>query len=243
MVRASRTRGGRATVAEDGREQAGGFAEMALRLHDEDTTEGTLDRVLEFAIRELDCSFAGVVLVHPKEQIETIAATDPIVAELDKIQVACGQGPDLQVVGDHRGVFVADTSADDRWPEWSARMAAAGARSMLGARLYTDDQVIGSLNFYDLRLGHFSEDDLDVAHVLARHAAVAFDAARDRDNLWQAIGSRHLIGMAQGILMERFAVDADEAFAVLRRYSQDGNVKLRAVAERVVTSRRLPDHP
>jgi hypothetical protein len=30
---------------------------------------------------------------------------------------------------------------------------------------------------------------------------------------------------------------------VLRRYSQDGNVKLRAVAERVVTSRRLPDHP
>jgi AmiR/NasT family two-component response regulator len=47
--------------------------------------------------------------------------------------------------------------------------------------------------------------------------------------------------MAQGILMERFAIDADEAFAVLRRYSQDGNVKLHAVAERVVASRRVPE--
>jgi hypothetical protein len=40
--------------------------------------------------------------------------------------------------------------------------------------------------------------------------------------------------------MERFAIDADQAFAVLRRYSQDNNVKLRIVADVLVTTRRLP---
>ena len=128
-----------------------------------------------------------------------------------------------------------------RWREWSRAVADAGVRSMLGTRLYTSSQTIGSLNLYDVRVGHFGDDDLEVAHVLARHAAVALDNARNNDNLWQAIGSRHLIGLAQGILMERFAINADDAFGVLRRYSQDGNVKLHAVAERVVASRRLPD--
>jgi hypothetical protein len=53
----------------------------------------------------------------------------------------------------------------------------------------------------------------------------------------------HLIGQAQGILMERFGLSADQSFAVLRRYSQDNNVKLRNVAERIIETRRLPGTP
>jgi GAF domain-containing protein len=228
-------------MADDGREQAGDFAELALRLHDEATLEGTIGKVLEFAVRELDCSYAGVMFVHAKQRIETVAATDPLVARLDAVQLESGEGPDLEVIGDHREVVVTDCCADERWPSWTRVVCEAGIRSMLGVRLHTADQTIGSLNFYDVRAGHFTDDDLEIAQVLARHAAVAVDAARDHDNLWRAIGSRHLIGMAQGVLMERFALDADEAFAVLRRYSQDGNVKLHVVAERVVSGRRLPD--
>ena len=41
--------------------------------------------------------------------------------------------------------------------------------------------------------------------------------------------------------MERYALDADHAFEVLRRYSQNSNMKLRNVAEMVVGTRRLPD--
>ena len=40
--------------------------------------------------------------------------------------------------------------------------------------------------------------------------------------------------------MERFDIDADRAFDVLRRYSQHHNRKLREVAEWVVTYRRTP---
>jgi GAF domain-containing protein len=120
-------------------------------------------------------------------------------------------------------------------------VAETGVRSMAGARLHTSTETIGSLNVYDERPGRFERDDLAVVHVLARHAAVALAATRDTSQLWQAIDARQLIGQATGILMERFSLDADRAFEVLRRYSQDRNVKLRDVAARLVETRRLPE--
>ena len=61
-------------------------------------------------------------------------------------------------------------------------------------------------------------------------------SARGNENLWKAIDARNLIGQAQGILMERFGVDAEQAFGVLRRYSQDNNLRLAVVAERLIAT-------
>jgi AmiR/NasT family two-component response regulator len=85
-------------------------------------------------------------------------------------------------------------------------------------------------------------DTVDEAtgRLLARHASVAVATVRQASTLAQAVEARTLIGQAQGLLMERFAIDADHAFAVLRRYSQDNNIKLRIVADELVTTRRLP---
>lgn len=40
--------------------------------------------------------------------------------------------------------------------------------------------------------------------------------------------------------MERYEIGSDQAFAVLRRHSQDNNVRLQQVAEQVVEQRGLP---
>ena len=48
--------------------------------------------------------------------------------------------------------------------------------------------------------------------------------------------SRHVIDVAIGVLIERSRCTADEAFALLRKYSQTRNVKLREVAVEVVNS-------
>jgi AmiR/NasT family two-component response regulator len=106
--------------------------------------------------------------------------------------------------------------------------------------LHTSGSTLGSLNFYDQRPDHFDHVDLQVAHLVARHAAIAMDTINDTTNLWKAIDARKLVGQAQGILMERFDIDEEQAFSVLRRYSQDHNVKLHEVAARLVTERRLP---
>jgi GAF domain-containing protein len=215
------------------------FAQLALTLHDV-TVEETVEKVLEFTLKAIGCDYAGVIFVHGRNHIETAAATDPIVAKVDAMQMEVGEGPDVSVIEDRLGVIVSDTRSESRWPLWAAQTYEAGIRSLMSVRMYTDDETIGTLNAYSIKPNAFDVDDQAVAHVLARHAAVALGSARKIENLWMAVDARKRIGQAQGILMERFDLTADQAFAVLLRYSQDNNLKLRIVADRLVETRELP---
>ena len=217
------------------------LAEMASSLHDEPTLEETLERVLEFALKAVSCSYASVVFVHGRARLETVAASSPVVAELHAVQIAHGEGPDVEHGDPHQSLLVADVASDTPWPQWAAAVGETGIRSLLSVRLQTTTSTLGSLNLFDVRPHHFTEEDRDVAQVFARHAAVALSSARDTANLWKAIDARRMIGQAQGILMERFDMDSDQAFAVLRRYSQDHNVKLHQVAQRLIDTRSLND--
>lgn len=216
------------------------FAELALDLHEVSSLDETVERVLEFACKMFNCAYAGVILVHEGSRVETVASNHELVAHLDKVQLEAGEGPDIEIIADRHGVLICDISEETRWPQWTAAVEEAGIRSMLGARLYTTRKVLGSLNLYALDVDGFDEVDVDVAHMLARHAAVALESARGTEHLLRAVDARNLIGQAQGILMERFSIDADQAFGVLKRYSQDNNLKLNSVAQRLIDTGRLP---
>jgi GAF domain-containing protein len=219
------------------------LARMALTVHQQETVPQTVERVLDFALAAVDCVHAAVVFLRPKHRLETVASTDPDVAALIAKQVEVHEGPVLTMVKDRHSVVVHDTHEEDRWPDWSLAAATIGYRSMIGVPLDTDERPIGSLNLYDCRPHHFSTADVQVAHILARHAAIALSRVQQSEHLWRVVDSRKLIGQAQGILMERYALDQERAFEVLRRYSQDTNVKLREVAQMVVDTRRLPELP
>ncbi len=216
------------------------FAELAVALHDEQTVEETLDEVLRFALDGVGCTMAGVVFVHGRGRIETAAATEPAVRDLETVQVEAGAGPDLEVLGTDDALVVHDTRGDERWPAWAQVADRLGVRSLLAVRLHTRDTTVGTLNLYAGQAGAFDEDDVAVAHIFARHAAVALASARNLHNLWEAVDARKAVGQAQGILMERYRLTPDQAMAVLLRYSQDGNLKLRVVAEQLIETTQLP---
>ena len=52
--------------------------------------------------------------------------------------------------------------------------------------------------------------------------------------------SRQVIGVSQSLLMQRFNLSLDQSFEVLRRYSQNQNLKLRELAEQLVIEGRIP---
>jgi AmiR/NasT family two-component response regulator len=54
--------------------------------------------------------------------------------------------------------------------------------------------------------------------------------------LKEAVESRSRIGRSIGILMERYQLSEQQAFAFLTRLSQQGNVKLRQVAEEITAT-------
>jgi hypothetical protein len=61
------------------------------------------------------------------------------------------------------------------------------------------------------------------------------DARREVAELHTALETRHSIGLAQGLLMARYGLSTEQSFAYLQRRSQDGNVKLRRIADEVVS--------
>ncbi|HJR90061.1 MAG TPA: GAF and ANTAR domain-containing protein [Aeromicrobium sp.] len=217
------------------------FAELAVKLHEEPTVVETVDLVVQYALKAVDCQYAGVMLVRGDKLVETAAATDALVSELDQFHVTCGEGPGLVSDSDRLTVRVADTRFDLRWEKWARCLDERGIRSVLTARMTTGSSDMGTLNLFHSEPDAFDTDDEAIAAILARHAAVALAEARRAENLWLAIDARKLVGQAQGILMERFNLTPDQAFAVLLRYSQDKNIKLRAVAELLVSQRSLPD--
>lgn len=217
------------------------FSQMALDLHDEPTAEATIERIADYARIATSCDDAGIMLVQARNQIETAAATSPRVAESHNLQIVHDEGPCLDAIEGDAIYQSGDVGNDPRWPKWGPSVEELGIRSVLSLRLETRARRYGSLNLYATHIDAFDEDDVAVATIFIRHAAIALANAHNEQGLQVAIDARKLIGQAQGILMERFDLDADRAFDFLRRQSQAHNVKLRYVAEWVVDHRTSPD--
>jgi GAF domain-containing protein len=213
---------------------AAAFAQISEELAREPNTEQTVQRVVELAQTALpSCDYAGFTLSHP-DRLETAAATHPVIAELDEAQHELGQGPCLEAARTSETYLIRQTTTEDRWPQWSARAAAAGIQTVLSVQLTGPDQLHAALNLYSLTVDAYDEDAIITAQIYAAHAGTAIAAANQAENLQTAMQSRHLIGVAQGMLMQRYGIGEQAAFGVLSRQSQESNVKLREVARRVI---------
>ncbi|MEV0803266.1 MULTISPECIES: GAF and ANTAR domain-containing protein [unclassified Kribbella] len=227
----------------DANDAAMAFARLAVELHDASGVDETVDAVVQFALHALNCTYAGVALYSRGSQAEIAAVTDPVVADVYDLQLTSECGPLVTALRERTTVLIRDTTTDDRWPEWAAKVAALGVRSVLDVPMVTGDgnrSTVGVLGLYSPSPDAFSPDDEAIAHILARHASVALASARHEESMAQAVDARKLVGQAMGILMERFDVDGDRAFAILKRYSQDTNTKLRDVAQQLIDTRELP---
>ncbi|MFE6409786.1 GAF and ANTAR domain-containing protein [Streptomyces sp. NPDC057837] len=213
------------------------MAVLARDLLAQDSVQATLDKIAASAVRLVEgCDAAGVLTVS-KGKAVTLAVFGDMVEESDRLQGELGEGPCFDAarrVDGERLFRIADmTVPQPSWPRFSRAARDLGIGSMTGVLLYTDRQDFGALNLYSRRPGAFGEDIETAGWLLASHAAVALATARTVDQLEHALETRHAIGEAMGILMERHRLGEDEAFGVLRRLSQEHNVKLRDVARRV----------
>lgn len=225
------------------------FASIAEQLHSEPSEEVTLERICAQTLDVIpNASHCGITLRRRRGRLETVVASDPIVAQCDALQYELGEGPCLDAATDQAAFVVRDIASDSRWPLWGPKAAALGMHSMLAVHLTApqsddEDAPLGAINIYDGRIGTFNRDDLDRALIYATHAASALAAAQAISGLETAVHSRHLIGVAQGILMQRYGMSLDRSFEALRRYSSESNIKLRLIAEMVVQNRGLPTGP
>jgi GAF domain-containing protein len=219
------------------------FARLAVELSETATIAQTAQQIVAFGMETVHAQFAGITMVRSRGRFETVGHSAAAVVDADRHQFELREGPSVDAPTTAQTTTSADLSSDERWPRWGPVAVSLGLRSILSAELHAGGERIGVLNMYGVKPRHFTAEDVDVARLFARHASAALAAVKLREGLLNAIESRTVIGQAQGVLMERFEVDADRAFAILRRFSQDGNVKLTDVARHLVETLELPGEP
>ncbi len=222
------------------------IATVASAVLSGETLEETLQQVVETAVATIDgCDAAGVFVVDGKA-VRTVAHTDESVIDLDRLQEVFGEGPCLDAATSATVIYVEDLSEDDRYPRFGAATSTAGVRTVLACPV-SSDNLRGALNLYAALPSAFGDTDRAKGTILAALAGAAVAVAARRSdlrsqnvNLQAALVSRELIGQAQGILMEREQVSAEQAFDILRRASQHLNEKLRDVAQNLVDTGESP---
>jgi GAF domain-containing protein len=199
-------------------------------------------RIAEVAMHALPrATGVGINQVHG-ERWESVASTSGEAHDFDRAQYAAAQGPSFDALNDQKTVEVDDLATDPRWPDLRGPVAHMGIRSILAQVLATGDGVVGTMNVYSTSPSAFDDQDRAAAVLLSTQAALLLARKDDRQKsearvaqLEDALHSRDVIGQAKGILMEREACSADEAFEMLRTASQHLNRKLREIAGEVIS--------
>jgi hypothetical protein len=232
------------------------FEQLARSLLKAEPVAGVLTDVVRVTVEVVpDADMVSMTLRSSDGALHTPVETDPVGSELDELQNQYREGPcfDAARLPDLGYTHSPDLSDTPQWPRFGQEAVRRGYRSVLSTALLPDvtpPRLSGALNIYSRapdRLG--DEDSRDRALLLATHASLAVantEAVRLAElretQLRRALDTRDVIGQAKGILMRSRGITAEEAFDLLRRTSQDLNVKLATLAE-TLTSRHTDLEP
>jgi transcriptional regulator with GAF, ATPase, and Fis domain len=189
------------------------------------------------------CDHASL-LVRRDGRYVTVGASDNIAQRIDDMERAAGDGPCVDAIEEETPQIETDLTTPKQWPNLAARMIAeTPVRGAMGFRILVDKRKTGALNLFSDTAGVFDTESAGQAVTLASFASVAINAVaqgEDVSTLRRGLPSNREIGKAVGMLMMLHGVDEQEAFNILRRYSQDLNIKLADVARSVIESRGKP---
>lgn len=188
----------------------------------------------------------GLTMQESPGGLTSYGQTDDASTELDRLQVAAGEGPCLDALaGAGRLVDVADFAEETRrWPRFAPAAVDLGVRSLVSFTMGPAGATPGALNVYSRSPAAFDRTAKTIAGAFAMQAAIAVYGVQRIAHLEQAVQTRDTIGQAKGILMERHGLTGERAFEMLMEASQNTNIKLVEVARWVVGEvGRLPSRP
>jgi GAF domain-containing protein len=177
--------------------------------------------------------FVSITVHDADDGLRTVAASDPLAEQLDTLQYDLREGPCYAAVTDERFVLINDLAAASDFPRYGTRAADVGVRAQAAIQLVHDGERAG-LNLYARSTGAFDRSTVQLAELFATQAASVLEYAVQVEQLSEALHTRTDIGTAVGIVMERYGVNRDRAFAFLVRNSNDRNVKIRVLAQQVI---------
>jgi GAF domain-containing protein len=194
------------------------------------------------AVKLLGASAAGVMLADPRGQLRLVAASSEAVRLLEIFQLEGEEGPCLETIWTGQPITEPDLGhAQQRWPRFTPAALQAGFASVHALPMRLREQVLGGLNLFRDQPGPFDRADMRIGQALADTATIGLLHERNLrraevvgEQLQAALNSRIVIEQAKGKLAERFGLDMDAAFTMLRQYARDHNLRLSDFALTVI---------
>ena len=168
----------------------------------------------------------------------TAGSSTALAAQVDEVQYAIGIGPCLDALREGRETYVPDLAADPRWGRYGTEAAALGVRSSHSVPVLDGRaEVVGVVKVYSTAVDGLDEAQRRVTHEFGLEVAggvglanTLVATAQELEDRIDAMDTRRTIDLATGLLMGRLGCTPEEAFHLLRRESQNHNVKVHDVA-------------
>lgn len=220
-------------------------AELHQILLDDEDISRVLNSITQLAVEHLSVDrrvLCGIVLKRDRKNI-VVASSSPEAQQLDEVQAGFDEGPCLEAQRTNTLIRVPDVRFETRWPRYMEEVRHHGLRSVLAVPLGLHNTASAAINFYTVEPGAFKDEDgksarryADVVSVvvgIALRIAAHAETAEDRR---VAMESRTAIDLAAGIIMGQNRCSQDEAMTILKSASNHRNIKLRTLAEQIISS-------
>ena len=203
-----------------------------------------LRHVTEACVDLFGVSGSGIMLADEQNIPRYVAASDGPGRMLEVVE---RQGPCTEAFVNNAVVASTDVTAEPRWPDLATALRPHGVRAVLGLPVRLGAITVGTLDvFYDRP--HIWQDDecqalgryRDVVESTLSAGVAAENAGELAAQLQYALDYRVIIERGVGYLMARDGLDSMTAFNRLRRAARDTQSKIGDVAQRLVSSGRLP---
>jgi transcriptional regulator with GAF, ATPase, and Fis domain len=213
-----------------------------------------LNRLTTACAHLLDVASAGVLLADEHGVLNVLSATSENTRQVELAALQAGEGPYLDCYRTGQPVAVPNLHAAlPLWPQFVATSEAAGFASVHVLPMRLGHDTLGALDLFGTTIGALNTDDLALGRALADVATVALVQATAaavktvvNEQLQKALTARVVIEQAKGVLAQQGQLGMVEAFAVLRRYARDNNLRVAhvadAVSSRTLSAQRLIDH-
>jgi GAF domain-containing protein len=218
------------------------LVEMADTLVDDYDVIDMLTGLTDRCVSLLGVSAAGVMLAAPAGGLGLVASSSEAMRLLELFELQAAEGPCLDAFRTGEPVAQENLQAGSgSWPQFSTAAVEVGFRSALALPLRLREVTLGALNLLRASSDPVPEADIIVARAFADLAALSIsqyrataEAQRLTEQLSAALASRVVIEQAKGVISERAGIDLAEAFARLRAYARNSNLRLTDVAQAAV---------
>jgi ANTAR domain len=203
----------------------------------------SLNQLVVLAARQVAACTGATAVLWRSEDTPVYAASHPDLPELAGVEFSCGRGPAIDALAGGGPVSCPDMLEETRWPEYADAALRCGVRCCITLAYRPDGDAV-TLSLFGARPRSLESGQLALAELLtAFGGAMMGNAAEYGDTQraaleWRAAAeSRTLVDQAKGMLMHALGCNAEDALARMRQISQEQNLRVTDVAQRIIDSR------